>query len=276
LVLSGGGARGFAHVGVIKVLCEAGVNIDYLAGTSAGGAVAAVYASGLSCAELEEMALDMSRWRTVVSLLDRSRPRLGLFSGDRVEDYFGEILGDKTFRDLTIPLAVVAVDLETGQEVVIKSGRVLDAVRATTAFPGVFAPKRIEGQLLVDGGLLNNLPVDVAQEMGADVVIAVDVSTPMDDLDELLESAEQRRLRPRLRLTLGTMSRSVAIMKNYIRQQKLEAYPPDLLLVPPICEEVGVFRGFTHGPECIRAGEAVARQALPAIQRLREQWIWLR
>lgn len=268
LALSGGGARGFAHVGVIKVLANAGVPIDMLSGTSAGGAVAAVYATGMSLADFEREALCLSQWRTVVSLMDPNLPRLGLFSGERVEAYFARFLGERTFDDLVVPLTLVAVDLENGQEVDIREGRVLDALRATTAFPGVFEPKRWNGRLLVDGGLLNNLPVDVLREAGADVVIAVDVGAQMDEMDDLLEQAQRRRLRPRISAMMDTMMRSVNIIKIYIRQRKLAECPPDVLLRPRIPEGIGVFRGFTAAREAMACGEEVARQALPEILAL--------
>ena len=188
LALSGGGARGLAHIGVLKVLDREGIPVDLLAGTSAGGVVAALRALGMSPGEMEERGFWLGRWRNLVQLVDRADSRMGLFSAQKVADLLHRHFGDKTFADLDIPLALVAVDLETGEEVVLQEGLVLDGLRATTAYPGVFEPVRIGERLLVDGGVLNNLPCDVARSMGADVVIAVDIGVVMDDLPGFLEN----------------------------------------------------------------------------------------
>ncbi|RLF31312.1 MAG: hypothetical protein DRN07_07465, partial [Thermoplasmata archaeon] len=154
LALSGGGARGLAHIGVLKVLEREDIPVDFLAGTSMGGIIAAAYAAGLSIEYIEKEALRMGRLRNLITLMDRSLPRLGLFEGQKVQEYLAGHLGDITFDELKIPLALVAVDLETGEEVVLRKGRVVDAVRATISLPGVFAPYRLDGRLLVDGGVL--------------------------------------------------------------------------------------------------------------------------
>jgi len=175
LALSGGGARGLAHIGVLKVLEREGIPIDYLAGTSMGGVIAAGCAAGLSPEFMEQEALRMTSLRRLLALADPSLPRRGLFEGQKVHEYFIGHLGDRTFDDLRVPLTLVAVDLNTGREVFLSQGQVADAVRATVALPGIFRPVERDGQLLVDGGLLDNLPADAARHIGADVVIAVDV-----------------------------------------------------------------------------------------------------
>ncbi len=175
LALSGGGGRGIAHIGVLAVLAEAGLVPDCVAGTSAGAAAGVLFCRGWS----PEQMLRLVRG---LSLLDLGRPRLrrlGLLDGTRFEELIRELIGDLSFADLSIPLAVVACDLLTGERVVLRQGPLAPAVRASCSIPGIFTPVEQEGRLLVDGGLVDHLPVSVAREMGADSVIAVDVHPPV-------------------------------------------------------------------------------------------------
>jgi NTE family protein len=177
LALSGGGARGLTHIGVLKALEASGFRLDYLAGTSMGGVIAAGYASGLSPDELEQIALEYVPTRNLLRLADPTLPRNGLFQGERLRAFFDKYLQGCTFADLHIPLTLVAVDLNSGREIHLREGLVVDALRATVSIPGILAPVELTGQRLVDGGLLNNLPVDVVREMGAEVVLGVDMSS---------------------------------------------------------------------------------------------------
>ncbi len=175
LALSGGGGRGIAHIGVLAVLAEAGLVPDCVAGTSAGAAAGVLFCRGWS----PEQMLRLVRG---LSLLHLGRPRLrrlGLLDGTRFEELIRELIGDLSFADLSIPLAVVACDLLTGEQVVLRQGPLAPAVRASCSIPGIFTPVEQEGRLLVDGGLVDHLPVSVAREMGADYVIAVDVHPPV-------------------------------------------------------------------------------------------------
>ncbi|NIO68755.1 MAG: patatin, partial [Anaerolineae bacterium] len=175
LALGGGGARGAAHVGVLRVLEREGIRPDYVVGVSAGSVVGAGYCAGMSVAEMEELALDL-QWSKLGRIV---RPRLGFFDSQRLESYVTEVIGDFQFADLAIPFSAVAADILTGQLVVLKEGSVAWAVRASCALPGIFTPVERGDQLLVDGGTINNLPVSVAQEMGADYIIAVDLLPPL-------------------------------------------------------------------------------------------------
>lgn len=176
LALGGGGARGMAHVGVIRVLEQAGIPIDCIAGTSAGSVVGAAYAAGIRDERLMDLALHL-RWRQIARLI---WPREGLVSFDRLESYLIDTAGDLTFADLQMPYAAVAANLATGKQVVLTSGRVAPAVRASCSVPGVVTPIEIDGVRLVDGGIANNLPITVVRDLGADVVIAVGLGTPPD------------------------------------------------------------------------------------------------
>jgi NTE family protein len=175
LALSGGAARGLAHVGVLQILEREGVPVDYIAGTSAGSVAGAAFAAGLRGERLLELALGV-RWR------DISRPvwpRRGLVSFARLESYLVRVLGDLTFDDLDIPYGAVAADLETCELVVLRKGRVAPAVRASCSVPGIVTPLELGGSLLTDGGMVNNLPISVVRDMGADVVIAVNLIVPL-------------------------------------------------------------------------------------------------
>ncbi len=208
----------------------------------------------------------MGQLRNLITLMDRSLPRLGLFEGQKVQEYLAEHLGNITFDELKIPLALVAVDLETGEEVVLRSGRVVDAVRATISLPGVFAPVHLDGQLLVDGGVLNNLPADVVREMGADVVIAVDVSIVLEGLPSLLEAQEQRLPLTQISLVIETLRRTVGIMEGRITAQKLAEARPEVLIKPALSEDIGLLAGFNRVAECIATGEGAAAAAVLTIR----------
>ena len=267
LALSGGGARGLAHIGVLKVLEQEGIPVDFLAGTSMGGVIAAAYASGLSVDYIEKEALRMGRLRNLITLLDRSLPRRGLVEGQKVQEYLTTHLGDKTFEEMKIPLSLVAVDLISGQEVVLNSGSVVDAVRATVSLPGVFAPFRLGDYLLMDGGVLNNLPADVVRGMGANVVIAVDVSTGVNGLSRLLEVEQQGLPLTQLPLIIETLRRTVGIMEGQIMAYKLQEANPEILIHPALDDSITLLNGFPRAAEIIALGEEAAREAVPRIRQ---------
>lgn len=172
LVLGGGGARGFAHVGVIKVLESQGIVPDIIVGTSVGSAVGALYASGLSGFQLQELSIPMREG----SVIDWSWPNRGIFTGQLLEDFINSKVNQKPLEKLQRTFAVVSTDLKTGQEVIFRTGNTGKAVRASCAVPGLFQPTVINGRSYVDGGLVRPVPVSEARSLGADFVIAVDIS----------------------------------------------------------------------------------------------------
>jgi NTE family protein len=270
LALSGGGARGLAHIGVLEILEREGVPIDYLAGTSMGGVIAAGYAAGLSPNFLEQEALRMANLRRLLALADPSLPRRGFLEGQKVRAYLIGHLGDRTFDDLRLPLALVAVDLNDGSEVILRDGRVVDAVRATISLPGVFTPVERDGQLLVDGGLLNNLPADVVRQMGADVVIAVNTATEdKGAVFSLVEAAHRRRYIPNgLVDTLEVPWRSVSVMMAEINRHRLAEARPEVIVRPAIPQGVTLLTGFPRAAEIIATGKEAATRELPRIRGL--------
>jgi len=184
LVLGSGGARGYAHLGVLQALYEADIHIDLVVGTSFGAIVGAGYAAGRNIYELEKIALETG-WIKLLKMVDVAPPK-GIFAGNKLEKFFSVFIQQKDFSELKIPLIVVATDIKTGEEVLINKGSVSKAMLASSAFPGIFAPVEIDNQWLVDGVLVNPLPIQTAFDMGADIIIAVDVSSSIDNVNYLI------------------------------------------------------------------------------------------
>lgn len=176
LALGGGAARGFAHVGVIQVLEEAGIRPSLVVGTSAGSLVAAIYASGKTGAQLQQIALTMEE----ATITDWTLPIFnnGMLRGDALARYVNGQVGLKVIEDMPLPLGVVATDLQSGQGMLFQRGDTGTAVRASSSVPGVFQPVKISGREYVDGGLVSPVPVRYARQMGAELVIGVDISSP--------------------------------------------------------------------------------------------------
>jgi len=267
LVLSGGGARGLAHIGVLRVLEREGIPVDLLAGTSMGGVIAAGYAAGMSPDDLEKEALGVTRTRRLLGLVDPTLPNGGLIRGQRLQAYFEQHLGQQTFSDLRLPLALVTVDLNTRQEVVLREGPVALALRATTAVPGLLMPAEINGWQLVDGGVLNNLPVDVALKMGAEVVIAVDIG-PTREAGVGRWIGNRRWVPEGLSMTLKVLDDTLGTLMAANQEHKLRQFPPDVLIQPDIPMDVNVFAGYERAAELIAAGERAAEAHLPEIKSL--------
>jgi len=176
LALGGGAARGFAHIGVIQVLEEAGIRPDLVVGTSAGSLVAALYASGRSGTELGALAQSMDEG----AITDWAFPGRGLIRGEALARYVREQTGQRPIEQMKMPLGIVATDLDNGSPILFQRGDTGAAVRASSAVPAVFQPVRIGAREYVDGGLVSPVPVRFARQMGADLVLAVDISTPPD------------------------------------------------------------------------------------------------
>lgn len=269
LALSGGGIRGTSHIGVLKVFEREKVPIDLLAGTSMGGLVAAMYAAGLSAAEIEAEAIKMSHPRQLLARIDRKLPRRGLLEGDKVEAYLAHWLKGLTFDKLRLPLSIVATDVNRMERIVLCQGSVLEAVRATIAVPGLFASVKHGNQALVDGGVVDNIPVGVVREMGAEIVVAVDVTTAPGSLDPVIEGLYQRRFMPESFVdTAGVLWRSLVFLIWKVSQHVLEENPPDLLIRPLVPQGVTVLTGFKRIAEAVAAGEAAARAAMPRLREL--------
>jgi len=183
LALGSGVARGLAHIGVLEVLEKEGIPIDMIAGTSVGALIGALYAQGKDISQIKNLAMDLGSRRFTL-LADPALSKTGLIRGRRIEDTLRADIGDVEFKDLRMPFACVATDIDSGEEVIIKQGLVWEGVRASGSIPVLFTVTKWEGKYLVDGALVNPVPVSVLREMGADFIIAVNV-IPHRTIEEL-------------------------------------------------------------------------------------------
>lgn len=275
LVLGGGGARGAAHIGVLKVLDQLHVPIDAIAGTSMGAVVGGLYASGMTAAEIEKLISSVNwqdafqdrppraelgfrrkqddrnflvRYSLGVNEKGFVLPR-GLVQGQKLEQVLRNaalpVADVQDFDKLPIPFRAVATDLETGERAMMGSGDLVTAMRASMSAPGVFSPAPRDGRLLVDGGLTDNLPIDIAREMNVDILIVVDVSFPLYAREELTSPIE-------------VTNQAFAIMiKSRTQEQRAKVRESDILIEPPL----GRFPSadFSRVPQALRAGELAAR-----------------
>ncbi len=262
LVLGGGAARGLAHIGVLDRLHRARIPIDVIAGTSAGAVAGALYAAGITPAGMRDIVLYKLKWQHFVSLVDVALPKSGLIGGKKLSRALGEVFGGELeFKDLGIPFACVAVDIDSGEEVVMREGLVREAVRASISIPGIFVPARREGRYLVDGGILNHLPVDVARSMGADFVIAVNVfpqripRTELHHDDAMPDTVAQSVVKVLLQ------SIYIAAGDRLIRSEKLA----DVVIRPDV-SYLGA-EDFGRAKEFIVQGEIAAEEAIPDLKR---------
>jgi NTE family protein len=262
LALSSGGARGIAHVGVLRVLEQEGIPIDMLAGTSIGSLVGGLYAAGRSIDEIVSLALDFqNRLNFRSGLLDLNLPpRTGLIGGRRFRNYLEQIFEGITFEELKIPFYVVAADLLTGEEIVFETGPVADAVRASTSIIGIISPHQYNGHYLVDGGAVNPLPASVLAEKGADVIIA---SRTIPSLEGERGGAQTSRRWKGLNNLWGVISNYQSIMEREIIKTRLS--PVDVLIHPRV--EIYTATDYQHAADFIHLGEEAAEQALGEIKQ---------
>lgn len=270
LVLGGGGARGLAHIGVMRVFQREQIPVDLIAGTSMGGLVGALYAAGVPITTVQEEVGRLSKLTEQIKLVDVNISSAGLsVGGRRIYNFMADLLGeDLTFADLRLPLSMVSVDIRTGREVTLQGGLVIDAVRATISVPGIFQPVDLGDYRLVDGGVLDNVPVDVARTMGATRTIAVDVLPSFSRNMPGMAPVETGLQLPFAPLSLNEVYNVIMIMIAALTDSRLREYPPDLLIRPEIPASITLMSGFGRTTEIIAAGEVAAEEALPAIRAL--------
>lgn len=296
IALGGGAARGWAHIGVLKALSEAGIKLDYVAGTSIGAVVGACFLCG-KLDQLEEFVLSLSR-RKVFSMVDLSFGGSGLISGKRIMSLFESHFGDVCIEDLDRPFAAVATELGTGHEIWLKKGLLTQAMRCSSSLPGVFEPVAYGGRWLVDGALVNPIPVSVCRAMGARAVIAVNLNSdtfgrgstvvhelppiPKDmipEIDGKLHKDPGGAMKRILRRQLfgkqkglpgisGVMMDSYNIIQDRIGRSRLAGDPPDSIITLRLMH-LGLF-DFHRGEEAIRIGYETTCRALPELHQLAE------
>ncbi|MBO1004917.1 patatin-like phospholipase family protein [Pseudogracilibacillus auburnensis] len=246
LALGSGGARGFAHLGVIKALQKNSIPIDLIAGSSIGALVGCFYAFGHDLDHLIKLSTAFKR----KYYLDFTVPKMGLIAGNRIKDLIDLFMHGKNIEDLSIPITVVATDLQTGEKIEFSKGRISDTVRASIAIPGIFTPQELNGRMLIDGGVVDRVPVSTVKKMGADIIIGSDVAgiNPHAEITTIYEVIMQ----------------SLDIMQMEIgASRKNES---DLMLRPP----VGHFsaRAFRQIDEIIKIGEEEALKYMPEIKKI--------
>jgi len=305
LVLGSGSSRGWAHIGAIEALEEENIPIDYIAGCSVGAYVGAIYASG-SLSSLKDFVLRMDG-KKVFSYFDVVFPRSGFLNGTKkVKELFSMHTGIEDFSQLNIPLMMVATDLENGEKVVLSSGNLLIALRATMSMPGLFAPTGFKGRWLVDGGLVDPVPVSIARAMGSDVVIAVDLNSGLISHNEMKKNKKETpgmnpkninkheygnelmskladayenagsslksridELRPKespVPNIMETVTAAIGIMQERITRVNLAVEPPDILIQPRLGELK--MMDFDHVEHAIEEGYTGVKQKMEDIKTL--------
>jgi len=258
LALGGGFARGLAHIGVLEVLEKEGIPIDMIAGTSMGALIGALYAMEKDASLIKKRALDLD-WKGVTALVDLTLPKSGLFSGKRVTNLLNRFMGDPEFKDLSIPLSCVATDIISGDEVVINEGSVLEAIRASISIPIIFTVVKRHERYLVDGGLVNPVPVSVLKTMGADFIIAVDVTPDrIERANYLLKNEEAKE--PSI---FQVMVQSIYIT-TYL-SSRVVSEGADAIIHPELAH---IAAGeFHRAQECILVGEMAAADSIAQIKK---------
>lgn len=266
LALGGGGARGLAHIGVLNVLHQEMIPIDMIAGTSAGALIGAIYAQNKDPNLIENIALQFDR-KKLFSLVDLALPRTGFIGGRKFRNLLKLIMGhDVAFSDLKMPLACVASDINLYEEVVIDHGSVLEAVRASISIPGIFTVVKWEGRYLVDGGLVNPVPVSVLRKMGADFVIAVNV---MPDIRERAHEVGKEAKRDLEEHNIfSVIFDSYQMAQSSLVRSCLKG--SDMVISPKVAN-IGP-GDFYRARECIKQGEIAAQDSILEIKRRLEIW----
>lgn len=252
VVLGGGGARGLAHIGVLRVLEEEGIPIDLVVGTSVGALIGALYTAGVPLWKIERLAQEIG-WQHLTNYSRTALVRLlvaeRLLSSERMEQYMTTMIGQKRFDELRIPFACVAADLKTGEKIIFREGPVAPAVRASATIPGVFEPVEYRQRFLVDGGIVDNVPTDVAALLGADIIIVVAVQ---GDFSQRQPTS-----------VLEVIHQAMSIQGEQLARQELQQ--ADLVIRPQVgnidIAELG------RGKECMAAGVLAARNMLSEIKR---------
>lgn len=277
LVLGSGSARGLAHLGVLNVLKEAGVEIEFVAGTSVGALVGAFFVAG-KIDKLMEFTKSLTSWESL-KFADFMIPKNGLIEGKKIERFLRDNLGYTKIEDLDIPFACVTVDYYTGAEVILKSGDLVNAVRASISIPGIFKPVPVSNLLLVDGGVINPVPVGVVRELGAEYVIAVDICPRISHVKISSDVIDYNLTRQ------GVLSKtrfgrknsysppnifevilgSISIMEASISNMRMKNEKPDVIIKPDIFN-VGLFDFHKYKLGVFR-GEQAAKGVLNKIDR---------
>jgi len=254
LALGGGGARGLAHIGVLKVLAREGISVDAIAGSSMGSIVGACYALGIKTEEMEEIILKFSSKRKIASLLDFGLLNGSVMKGDKPYNFLESFIGDATFSKTKIPFCAIATNLSTGDETIINRGKIVNALRASSCVPGIFPPVKIGGNYFIDGGVVNPTPVDVVKKMGADVVIGVDLI--------FTEKTKLKNLN-----MFSVLMQSYEIIRNQAIKLKQKDMLSEAIIIKPQARSLTDSFKFHIIKKFIKSGEVAATKAMPEIKK---------
>ena len=255
LALSSGGARGFAHIGVIKVLMDNKIPIEFVSGTSMGAAIAAYFALNLEVRSLERVLVKF-RKRDMLKLIDVNDPRISLVKGIKAKQFLKSIFGNKTFKDCKIPLSIGATALEDGSKITFQKGKILDAIMASGAFPGVFPPVKYRNKHLVDGGLADATPVDLVEDLGAEVIVAVDLFGLTRFKDRDYNSVKD------------VLGRTYELIMSNLADYKIKEYGKNIIVLQPETGSKIQTFAFYNAKKNIKAGEIETKKHLRRIKRL--------
>lgn len=265
LVLGGGAARGLAHIGVLKVLEKYGISIHVIVGTSMGAFIGGAYADGMSPYEMEEIAT-MANKKTLARMFSLAISFSGLIDGKKIEEFLKTVLGEKNIEELEKKFACVATDILTGEEIIINEGPLVEAIMASISIPAIFTPVYHNNRFLVDGGIVNPVPVNVAKEMEANMVIAVNVIPPFPPgfkrKKEKRGEEEDKKSPPNI---ISILLNMINIFEEEIIKLRLEKDKPDFLIEPDISNIKP--REFFRAKEAIKAGEEETEKIIGDIKK---------
>lgn len=262
LALGGGGSRGFAHIGVLKILEKYKIPIDYISGTSIGALVGALYSAQPNAKKLEKEILE-TKWD---DLFDYTIPREGLIKGEKLEKFLKGKLDSLKFNQLKIPLFITAFDLENKQEIIFNKGDVAKAVRASISIPGIFVPVENNGRILVDGGITDLIPTEILKKEGAEITIAVNVDFIKEKKPTLKEEAVVSSSKRKFPGIIATMGKSIQIIEAEASKAELNSDKPDLIISLDL-ENVSTF-DFSQIKKIIRKGELAAIKSIKKLDKL--------
>jgi len=254
LALGGGAARGFAHIGVIKILEANGIKPNVIVGTSAGSVISAIYASGISANELQQIAIDLDE-ATITDWTNPFSGKMGgMIKGDALQSKINQLVKNRPIEQMKIPLGIVATDLKTGNPILFQRGDTGQAVRASSSVPGIFMPTVIQGKEYVDGGLTSPVPIKFTRNLGADIVIAVNISS--DPSDQQISGI------------LGTLLQTTTIMGRSITYWELPL--ADVIVIPQLPQMKST--DFRSRNAAILAGEIAMQQQITALKNKIEEF----
>jgi NTE family protein len=265
LALGGGGARGLAHIGVLKVFEKYKIPIDYISGTSIGALIGALYSAEPNAIKLEKDILE-TNWK---KLLDYTIPKEGLIKGDKIEEFLKNKLGNLKFSQLKIPLYITAFDIENKQEIIFSKGDVAKAIRASISIPGIFVPVENKGKILVDGSLADLIPTEILKKIGADIIVAVNVELVKEKKPNFKEEAISNKGKKKIPGIIYTISHSLQILGEEVSKAELNMDKCDLVININLEEKSTM--DFSNPEKIIIKGERAAKNSIKEIIALTEE-----